>query len=747
MKKIELLAPVGRMNSVYAAIQSGADAIYLGGKSFGARAFADNFTVDEIKSIVEYAHVYHVRVYVTVNTLLFEDEIESCLEYIQALYNVQVDALIIQDLGLLYLVRNRFSDFEVHASTQMHVYNQNALQFLHRQGVKRAVLARECSLDQIRSFASVPIEKEVFIHGAICIAFSGQCLFSSIQFARSGNRGACAQNCRMVYSLVSDHEELVKQTYLMSPKDLNTLDYMHELKAAGIHSFKIEGRMKSDAYVAYVTKLYRYVMDNDKKISEDELNKLKVLYSREYTHGHLVKDGSLLNQAQANHVGIPLGVVTNVNKDKIFVRLVCDLHQHDGIRFVRKDGYGFQVERIYKDGLLVNHANKNDQIALDRRGATIQVGTKLVKTKDSLLEAQLEQDFKKIQRREKVNMHVTLRVGQPIVLQLEDMYGNEVTVSSEVVVEKATNKAITIAIIESKMGKIKDTIYEYNQLVVDVEENVFVAVSQLNELRRIAFNQLGTMVLSSFKRYNNPFRLNPRKSIHPMLRLVVSVLKEYQLLACLPYEYLEIITENKALYTKYQHLNQVSYRQSHVVSEQEEAQMYGDIGGIQANKDLDYTLNVCNSYALEYLQHFHVNTVYLSLELSKQQITTLVCNYIERNKSCNIGLVVYGKVKVMSMKYCIVKHTLQLTNCQMCRNHMLYLKDKKQSQFYLFGDSTCNLQIYNAYAHDYLEDIEYYYKLGIRSFRIDFSDESEQKIHEINRKFQNYYRKFHFDAI
>ena len=261
LNKKELLAPAGDMESLKAAIHAGADAVYLGGKRFGARRFSPNFSHEELKIAVDYAHLYGVKVYVTVNTMIYEKEMEDAYQYAKFLSEIGVDALIVQDIGLIRLLHIHFPELELHASTQLHNYTKNNFDELARLGVKRVVLARESSLSEIESI-STPLEKEVFIHGAICISYSGQCLFSSLVLGRSGNRGECAGMCRLPFTLEKADGKILKEpAYLHSPKDLCTVSKFKELMDSDIKSFKIEGRMKSATYVYLVVKIYRYLMD------------------------------------------------------------------------------------------------------------------------------------------------------------------------------------------------------------------------------------------------------------------------------------------------------------------------------------------------------------------------------------------------------------------------------------------------------------------------------------------------------
>ncbi|MCI6001987.1 MAG: U32 family peptidase, partial [Tenericutes bacterium] len=345
MKKIELLSPAGDFETLKMAINAHADAVYLSGKNYGARKFAKNFSNEELVDAVKYAHLYGVKIYVTINTIIYESEITDFLNYVLFLHEIGVDAVIMQDIGMIKLVREMLPNLEIHASTQCHVHNNEGLELLKSIGVKRAVLARELSIGEIEKL-ECDIEKEVFIHGALCLSYSGQCYFSKFHGGRSGNRGECAGVCRLPYQLL-ENNNIVKTegNYLLSMRDLCTIDLIKDLIKIGVTSLKIEGRMKSPAYVYYVTKVYRTIIDNyyqnkETLIDETTINNLKVLFNREFTKGYLNNEyGSMvMNIKMPNHQGIHLGEVISYNKKKITIKLDDDVYQNDGIRFSNKEG-------------------------------------------------------------------------------------------------------------------------------------------------------------------------------------------------------------------------------------------------------------------------------------------------------------------------------------------------------------------------------------------------------------------------
>ena len=294
MKKIELLAPAGNMEALIAAIQAGCDAVYIAGDHFGARAFAKNFSNDGIVEAINYAHLYGVKVYITVNTLIYENEVDSFVDYIRFIHKNNVDAVLIQDLGMFDLLRKKFPNLELHASTQMHIHNLDGVKLMESLGMKRIVLARETSIDDIKNIIkNTKAEIEVFVHGALCISYSGQCLMSSLIGGRSGNRGACAGSCRLKYDVIDDNNKKLNDgDYPLSTKDLMSIEYIGNLIDIGVASLKIEGRMKSREYVYKVVSLYRKAIDSYYKygkvvIDDNDMIELKKIFNRNYTKGFL----------------------------------------------------------------------------------------------------------------------------------------------------------------------------------------------------------------------------------------------------------------------------------------------------------------------------------------------------------------------------------------------------------------------------------------------------------------------------
>ena len=444
MKQVELLSPAGNYTSLVYAVNNGADAVYIGGKKYGARAYSDNFDESEIVKAVKYCHLYGVKLYVTINTVIFDNEIEEFLDYVKFLNVNNIDAVIMQDIGMIKCVREKIPNLEVHASTQLHNNNESQVKLLEKLGVKRVVFARELSIDEINKI-DTSIEKEVFIHGALCICYSGCCLFSSFTSNRSGNRGECVASCRLPYKLLENDKEIETDgKYLLSTKELNTIDYIDRLLDSNIDSLKIEGRMKSPEYVGFITSMYRKAIDsyysgNKYTISKEDFYKMMVLYNREYTKGHLFGDSGkdLMNIKTSNHQGIHLGKVIEVDNKKIKILLDEDLNQEDGIRFLSEEK-GMIVNKLYNtNDLLVNSVKKGDIAVIDNK-IGLSKKTIVNKTIDKLLMNELS--ILK-ERKIKINMKVTALIDRPLEIYLSDGI-NIVNISGDIVT-KAINRPLS----------------------------------------------------------------------------------------------------------------------------------------------------------------------------------------------------------------------------------------------------------------------------------------------------------------
>lgn len=450
MKNIELLAPAGTVESLYAAINSGADAIYMGGTKFSARAYASNFTNEDLEYVVRYAHLYGVKIFIAVNTLIKENELSEAVEYIDFLYSIGVDALIVQDFGIAKILRDRYKDFEVHSSTQMTIHNGEGAKFLKSQGFHRIVLARELNLKEIKYISSdLDIETEMFVHGALCVCYSGQCLMSSMIGGRSGNRGRCAQPCRLPYDIINTKDGTNKKAYILSPKDMCNIDNVEDLIKTGTSSLKIEGRMKRPEYVAGVVKSYRKAIDSyNNKETFNSRNDEKVLlqlfnregFSKAYLYGNKGKD--MMSYNFPKNTGVYLGKVGSDGS----VIIDSDISLGDGIRFGDK---GFTLSKILLNNKEVKNANNGDKVILYPK--TYKKGDVLYKTLDNDLMKSYEPFCRPFEKKISLKCYITFKVNKDIELKFQHV--NKEFVVKGPKVEMPKTKPISKDRIEESLGK------------------------------------------------------------------------------------------------------------------------------------------------------------------------------------------------------------------------------------------------------------------------------------------------------
>lgn len=738
MKK-ELLIPVGSMEALNYAIHNGADAVYLGGKSFGARKFANNFTNEEMLEAICLCHLYGVKIYVTANTLIYDDEVEEFLSYIKFLYQNGVDAVIMQDFGMICLVRNIFPDLEIHASTQLHNYSKSQLEFLKKLGIKRVVLARELSLDEIRKI-DTDMELEVFIHGALCISYSGCCLFSSLVGGRSGNRGECAGSCRLPYQLLEDGKVVSTDKYLLSTKELNTSPYFEELMRSNITSFKVEGRMKSPEYVGFITKFYRNLIDQYEKtgkirIDNNCIEKLKILFNREFTKGHLFneKNYELMNMQSPNHIGICIGKVEGFIKNKIKIKLEKDLTQGDGIRFLESNK-GMIVNFLYnKNEKLIHEAKRDDIIFLDNK-----IGLTSLDLVHKTISSKLSEELKKYSKRMiSVSMKLEAKIGKKLCLTIEDYDKNVVKVFLDNVEEARSSPTSRERIVE-QLKKLGNTPFDLKSIDVIMDDNIFLSIKVLNDIRRTAVEQLIKKRTSLNKLCRIlPCEFKTISNDDKNTNLTVLVRNEEQLQTCMELKFNRIYVDDFHLYQKYHKNSSIYYEVPRTNNEKYDftSLLVTELGGIlsENNKVGDYTLNVTNSYTVYYLYYYGLSTVTLSVELADEKLRYLINNYYKLQSILpSLEKIIYGRVDLMIMKHCLINSVLQKGNkpCSLCRNRKKYqLKDRKGVCFPIVTKGEITHILSNCI--DEIAKVEAYRDWGIRSFRLQLFDEDAFAIREL----------------
>ena len=712
----ELLSPAGNMECLKAAVLNGADAVYLGGKSFGARAYAGNFSDEEMIEAVRYAHLYGIKIYVTVNTIIYNNEIHELMEYIKYLYSIGVDALIMQDIGMISLVRRVFPNMEIHASTQCHNHNNDGIRLLKELGVTRIVLDREMSLEEIENI-DVNIEKEVFIHGALCNCYSGCCLFSFMNGGRSGNRGECTQSCRLPYKLIKNGEYVNSDSnYLLSTKELNTSYDFDKLMSSDIVSFKIEGRMKSPSYVGYVTRVYRRLMDNyGSKVLKSEENNLKILFNRDFTSGYLFKD-KVMNIESSNHKGLEIGKVIDVNDKKIKVKLYSDLYQEDGIR-LKYCNKGMMANFIYNEkGLLISKATKGDVIYLDNR-----VGLKdrdiLVKTSSNYLDKEIiTSSIKKIL----INIDIKL-IDEFLDITFTDNMNN--IVSDKIKVEPPVKRGTTNEEIKEKIIKLGNTPFVCNNINIDIDRDIFVNMKDINNIRRLLCDKLIT-TRSNTKRdiIINKYSLDYNKEDDYNTEISILARNKEQVQAGIDMnidriyvdsELYDIYKDNDKIYLRLERVNNnYNYDSKNILAT--------EIGAIYKYRDSnligDYYLNVVNNYSIKFLLDNGVKRVTLSPEVNYNYLDDYILDKVE--------LIIYGTIENMITKSCPIK---ELGICPCKKEDIYYLEDINKNRYRVLHNN-CLTHIMHYKKINYIDNISYYKNLGIRSYRLELLDESYDEV-------------------
>lgn len=726
MKKPELLAPAGSYESLVAAINAGCDAVYLSGYMFGARQFAPNFSHDELIKAIETCHIYGVKVYVTVNTLIYEEEVNTLLEYIDFLHKNNVDAVIIQDLGMIDLVRQTYPNLEIHASTQMHIHNLEGVKLCEELGLKRVVLARETDIKTITNIKkNVNIELEVFIHGALCVSYSGQCLMSSLIGGRSGNRGACAGTCRLPYTLLDENNNrLNKNDYLLSMKDLCSLENISGLIESGIDSFKIEGRMKRPEYVYLVVSLYRAAIDSYFKngkviIDEEKLKDLRKVFNREFTKGFLFNEdnSNITNDYRPNHLGVNIGNVVSVKNKYVTIKLIDELNIGDGIRIVYSD-IGCTVINMYKDKKKVERANKGDLISIKIDG-NVKSNSLVVKTTDINQLKKLKDKITNIDKKIIIDGNINLLKNKKIALEFTDGI-NKVEVTGGLVLD-ALNAPLSEENIIKQISKLGGTPFKLNNLSINKDDNIFVNNKDLNEVRRKAIE-----LLTLKRLYSNNYLKKEYKRVVPSFehKEEINILLEnsdcYESIKNLKVN--NIYTEDIKLLeqTKDNRLVLKLPRVMNKFSGYNYPIMVGELGSLKLKNiyATDFSLNVTNSFTVAFLHSLGVKKVTLSYELNFDNIKRIIDNYKERyHNNPNLEVIVYGLEEMMVSKFSLNKKYNKCKLKLVDRYKKIYPVLEKNNLMYIYNSKKRNIK-----------DVDIYFNMGINSIRYNLFDKDDCKL-------------------
>ncbi|HEV2208033.1 MAG TPA: DUF3656 domain-containing protein [Verrucomicrobiae bacterium] len=808
----ELLAPAGDWECARAAVENGADAIYFGLEKFNARMRAQNFTEADLPKLMEFLHRRGVKGYVTFNTLVFENEMVQATQYARAIIAAGVDAAIVQDVGICRLLRRLSHDFPIHVSTQMTVTSAGGIDFARDLGCNLVVLARECSLQELEKIQAAqaggsaqPLPLEVFVHGALCVAYSGQCLTSEALGGRSANRGECAQACRMPYDLIADGQQvrLGDRKYLLSPQDLAGLELLPDLARLGVTSLKIEGRLKSPEYVANITRLYRQALDslatNGKGEAENPVRQDAALVARHagapapgtpqyememaFSRGLYTGWFGGINNQRLVHAhfgkkrGVYLGEVTEVRAEAMVLRLAGPLKRGDGVVFdagrpeeKEEGGRVYQIEpmghRPAGPGNLVVLRFGHGDIDFNR----LHVGDKLWKTSDPELERRIRQSFEGDSPRfaRPLQLEVHGAAGHPLTLLARDEEGHVARLDSAMPLAQADNQPLTTARLRDQLGRLGGTPFNLGELKNLLAGSVLLPVRELNRLRRAMVEQLLTLRAQprrwTLANGNGECATEPaspaqpetnRRPAAPELNVLVRNLA--QLEAVLPLEistiycefedpkkYREAVSRFRAAGARAGSaifvapprifkmgedwiLNQVrsSAADGYLVRNYDHLQFFA-----AERRVGDYSLNVANRLAADYFKnHFNLERVTASYDLNFNQLEAL----LQAAPPEWFEVTIHQHMPMFHMEHCVfcafLSQGTDYTNCgRPCDKHDLKLRDRVGAEHPVKADVGCRNTVFNALAQTGAEYVERMVRLGVRYFRLEFLNETPDRV-------------------
>lgn len=710
----ELLAPAGSFEALTAAISNGADAIYLGMNRFGARAYANNFNTEELERAIVYAHLRNVKLYITMNTIVFDEELNDAFQQIRTAYELGADGIIVQDLALFTHIVKNYPKMEAHCSTQMGIDDTEGALLFKTLGAKRIVLAREVPVEKIQKIKkAVKLPIEVFIHGALCVSYSGNCLMSGLIGYRSGNRGRCVGSCRKPYELICNTTgEVLSKSYLLSMKDLCTIDKIQELSF--VDSLKIEGRMKEPVYVANVVQCYRQALDG--KEDKDRIYKLSKTFNRTYTKGYIFNEDrkNIVNLVKPNNFGYKIGTITAKNKIGYEITLSSPLNQQDIIRIEhQQEDINLSVNKIYdkKDNLI----SSSDTICYIKIKEQLSIGDTVYKTKDYKYTKQIESSYPKEFKRFALNVYVYGNVGSPLSITLESE-GKSIQIESDFILEKALHTPTSKEQFCKQFNRLNDTVYQLNQVEYFVED-AFIPAAKINELRRRGIEKLNE------ERLNRRIPVICKDTIYQPIGFPIEPV-------CLS---VFCFTEQQYLAAKTAGIEIIYYkdnvvpRNEAVYSDKEVDVLIGGYGGIYAYKDktgfiTDYSFNAVNYQSVYELHRLGAKRVTLSYEINQEQIQRLTENYYKNvGEYPNLECIVYGRAPMMVTRYCPLK---ALNQCGKCKQNEYSLKDE-YGVFPILSHENCTTTILNGKILNLIDDLENI--KNVHTFRIQLTKESYEE--------------------
>ncbi|MGB4985421.1 MAG: peptidase U32 family protein [Erysipelotrichaceae bacterium] len=680
---MEILAPCKDLEVAKYAIKAHADALYVGGPFFSARKKESNFSLEELNELVIMAHIHQVKVYVALNTMIFDDELFLCVNYIKDLLRINVDALIISDLGVYNYLHNCISDVEIHASTQLQVNNLLGVNKTVQMGFNRVVVARETNENLLREMTFLPIEIEYFVFGALCVSYSGYCLASSLVENASGNRGNCHQLCRYQYDLYVN-DKLIKcdNKYLLSTKDLNLVDCIDRIN---VDSLKIEGRLKSKEYVYRSTDMLYRKLHNLPLVHSEDMGYIFSRGSSQHYFNNLL-DNSLINSFRPSTTGVYLGKVVKVFNNRVYIELNHDLCQFDGIRIMGLTDVGMIVNFLYFNGQLVNKVNKGAICGVDCL-KKVEVGSAVYITSSSQVNNQIKDEVFNQSDIYEYDVCIYFKYNNYISANI-NIAGRNYEYISSFFVDQKYEKPLDISLIKSKMYSTLDSDIGLNVIVG--EYTGFVSLSTLKKLKKDIIGFINDIVLKdkvyNIKKYHQDIRV--LDVYYPKFIVSVKNIQQYEVV----YQYdCLIMSEN---YDLCQRFNLIY--ETNIVNEKEFVSdistCVGNIGDL--NKQVfmsNYHLNVANSYAIDYLRDELVDIIELSLELDVFQVESLIKKYD------HLAIHLYGNIPLMINKTCVCNNVIRdgtKSKCNLCHDNKVTLRASNNS-YRLLGDEYCHSCLYS----------------------------------------------------
>ena len=783
MRIPELLAPVGSMDHLKVAINAGASAVYLSGKDYGARKYAQNFTLDEINEAVNTAHLHNVKVYVTVNTLIKQDELEDVMNYLSKLYAIGVDAVLVQDLGLVELINRHLPKLKIHASTQMTCENQLKLDYIESKGIKRIVLPREMRKEEIQDLKT-NMELEIFVHGALCYSYSGQCLMSSFNGGRSGNRGTCAQPCRQKYKV----EGLKKEDYYLSPCDLNLFNKLKEISELNIACIKIEGRMRNKEYLAIVISNYRKALNKLKSGKEMESEEISLVFNRGFSQGQF--NNTAKRSLRAGHVGLKIGKVIDARKNQIAIKIDDSIknipEKGDGLLLVKNDDdYGFEISQNPSITTL-NHfkKGKNKQIKDLTRKNKVLIVKKVRQNKKSNFnlnesEVYLTKKNNLIKKAREIENKGNSYVKSKLILtfsiknKFPQLKGRltlankkeiECEVRGNTPFEKPLKKSVTRETIQKQLSKVDNYPYQITQININYDGTLFLPISKINELRRELFEKLEHELVNSTKHKTKKIKLNlkerEKSEIKPCFSFYTNNLSHLKEINNVKRVYLEIPPE----YDDLNIIHDEKYNLNHMINFLKEAieismtkdyeliWKWPDIAHDKLIKTLNkvrgilnkmhytipimsnnfkgeygpYSMNITNTETIKSLENYKILT--LSPELTKKDYEDIIKFCESQNQ---LEILVQGSVELMKTRYSLLygKEIKKAKN-----NSKNFLIDRNNRRYPIHKSiSGEELILFNCEDLSLLKEIEHLKHIGFSNFSIDgrWKDNCYYKIIEI----------------